>query len=154
MTVGSAQAVAAILAGSPELLVAPVLALVAAALLLRERPSGPAIHDRELDQILAAGAAVAAVALLIGQVVEPARALGVLAAAPAAVVVLALGVGARRLWHARAVPALLVLGWPAPWQLLPDTPAVHATAVALVAGPVLVLLARRLRPGVRPLPAV
>ena len=129
--IGAAATVLAALGSGPAaLLVLPAAAVVLAAVRLAQRPAGPAIHDRQLDLIVSAGAAAAAVVLvalgLTGAAHDPAR----IAPAAAAVAVLAAGVGTRRLWHARAVPGLLLLAWPAPWALA----AGPADALARVAG--------------------
>jgi hypothetical protein len=129
--IGAAATVLAALGTGPvALLVLPAAAVVLAAVRLAQRPAGPAIHDRQLDLIVGAGAAAAAVVLvalgLTGAAHDPAR----IAPAAAAVAVLAAGVGTRRLWHARAVPGLLLLAWPAPWALA----AGPADALSRVAG--------------------
>ncbi|QJY48284.1 hypothetical protein [Pseudonocardia broussonetiae] len=109
-------AVAVPVAGAPAvLLLLPVAAVLLTALRLAEPTGGPAIHDRQLDLIVASGAGAAAVVLLAADLGGATHDLGLLAAVPAAVAVLALVAGTRRLWHARAVPGLLLLAWPAPW---------------------------------------
>ncbi|WP_344420708.1 hypothetical protein [Pseudonocardia ailaonensis] len=104
-----------LLAGRPAGVVAAAAAALVAAVRLRAPLPGPRIHDRELDLVIGAGAAFVAVALLVGQVVAPGRALGVLAVTPVVVAVLAVALGTRRLWHARGIPVVTALGWFLPW---------------------------------------
>lgn len=113
----------------------PLLAVAVALPRLRGPVPGPDIADRELDAIVAGAAGIAVVALVGVQLTDPGSGLGALAVAPAAVLVLALGSGTRRLWHLRALPALLVVGWPAWWSGLPDGPVEQgALGAVLVVG--------------------
>lgn len=124
-------AVVAPVAGAPAVLLAlPVAAVLLAALRLAQPTGGPAIHDRQLDLIVATGAGAAAVVLVAAHLGGAAHDLALLAPVPAAVAVLALVAGTRRLWHARGVPGLLLLAWPAPWA------AAAATAGTATGGPV------------------
>jgi hypothetical protein len=118
---------------TPVAVAVPVAAGVAVALRLRRPVPGPPIADRELDLIVGYGAVAAVVVLLVGQVLHPSLGLAVLAAAPALVAVLALGAGTRRLWHAKAAPAVVAVGWLVPWGTLGATVAL-AVGAALVAG--------------------
>lgn len=117
------------LAGGP---LAPLALLVPGALLVgaerMSRPTpGPAIHDRQLDGIVATVTGVGAVALGL-TAPDLAAPLLVLAAGLLAVGVVALLHGTRRLWQCRAAPLLLLAAWPTPWDAL-------ARAVSAVAGP-------------------
>lgn len=151
----AAQAFAAVAAlrtgaGAPVAVLAPLLvALVVGTARLRERPAGPPIHDRQLDLIVAAGAGAGAAALVAAQLTGAGDRLGLLAAAPTAVAVLAAVVGTRRLWQARAVPTVLLLVWPAPWVALAAVAGPGAVPVGGLAGLVVglaVVLAARVSP--------
>jgi hypothetical protein len=100
---------------SPVVMVAPLVMAAAALTRLRMPMPGPAIHDRQLDLIISLGAGLTACVLIVTQMAGSGRELALLALAPTAVAVLGALVGTRRLWHLRAVPALLVLAWPGPW---------------------------------------
>lgn len=119
--------------GSPFAAAVPVAAGVAMVLRIRRKVPGPSIADRELDLIVGFGAVAAAAVLLVGQVLRPPLGLAALAAAPALVAVLALGAGTRLLWHAKAAPTVVAVGWLVPWAGL-GSPVALAVGAALVAG--------------------
>jgi hypothetical protein len=95
----TAAAVAAV-GDRPSAAIGPVVlagvAVVLGMLRLRERVPGPDIHDRQLDMIIAWGAAAVAGALVVAQLSGAGSDLGLLAPAAAAVAVLAVRVGSWR----------------------------------------------------------
>lgn len=87
---------------------------------LSRRPAGPDIHDRQLDHIVAALVAVAALTLVAAGLAAGGttqRSALVLATPLFAVGLIAVLHGSRRLWQLRAAPLLLLLAWPAPWEV-------------------------------------
>jgi hypothetical protein len=122
-------------AGVPAVVLVPLAtALLIGTVRLRERAPGPQIHDRQLDMIVAVVAGAGSAALIAAQLTGAGDQLGLLAVAPTAVAVLAAVVGTRRAWQARAVPAMLLLVWPAPWVALTELAGPGAVPVGGVAG--------------------
>ncbi|PVZ09985.1 hypothetical protein [Actinomycetospora cinnamomea] len=112
---------------------------------LSRRPAGPDIHDRQLDHIVAALVAVAAVTLVAAGSVAGGttqRSTLVLATPLLAVGLSALLHGTRRLWQQRAAPLLLLLAWPVPWEaaLAPVTARVGREDLALAVTALVVAL--------------
>jgi hypothetical protein len=146
--VGVAEALRT-MAAAPVVMVAPLVLVCAVALIRLRMPlPGPPIHDRQLDLIISLGAGLTACILIVTQMVGAGRELGLLAMAPTAVAVLGALFGTRMLWHLRAVPALLVLAWPAPWaavtaHLAPGSLA--RLAVLLCVGVVAIAIAAQTR---------
>jgi hypothetical protein len=105
-------------AASVEALAALLVAAVVALFRLRIPVPGPAIHDRQLDLIISVGAGTATAALVALQASGSPHGLGLLAAVPTSVAVLAAVVGTRTMWHLRAVPVVLATAWPVPWTTL------------------------------------
>lgn len=128
------------------LALAPLLAVTVLAVRLREPQRGPDIHDRQLDQIIAVGAALAAISLIALELAGVGHGLGALGASLTAVAVLVTAVGTRRLWQLRAVPALLLLFWPVPWIALAnaigDSPGATGALTGLLVGASLAMAAR------------
>ncbi len=114
---GAALAVDGV-AASVEALAALLVAAVVALFRLRIPVPGPAIHDRQLDLIISVGAGTATAALVALQASGNPHGLGLLAAVPTSVAVLAAVVGTRTMWHLRAVPVVLAMAWPVPWTTL------------------------------------
>ncbi|GAA4881858.1 hypothetical protein GCM10023203_36730 [Actinomycetospora straminea] len=112
---------------------------------LSRRPAGPDIHDRQLDHIVAALVAVAALTLVAAGLAaggSTQRTALVLATPLFAVGLITVLHGTRRLWQLRAAPLLLLLAWPAPWEaaLSPVTARVGREATIAVTALVLALL--------------
>ena len=105
-------------AASVEALAALLVAAVVALFRLRIPVPGPAIHDRQLDLIISVGAGTTTAALVALQASGSPHGLGLLAAVPTSVAVLAAVVGTRTMWHLRAVPVVLATAWPVPWTTL------------------------------------
>lgn len=154
--VGAVEALRA-MADAPVVMAAPLLMAAVALARLRMPVPGPPIHDRQLDLIISLGAGLTACALVATQMTGHGHELALLAMAPTAVAVLGAVVGTRTLWHLRAVPALLAMAWPAPWEAVlahfgPGSPArlavvlgvgVVAMAVALIGHSLPLSTARR-----------
>jgi hypothetical protein len=111
---GAAEALRT-MADAPVVMAAPLVMAAIALTRLRLPMPGPSIYDRQLDLIISLGAGLTACVLIATQIAGSGRELGLLALSPTAVAVLGAVFGTRALWHVRAVPALLVLAWPAPW---------------------------------------
>ena len=111
---GAALAVDGV-AASVEAFAALMVAGVVALFRLRIPVPGPAIHDRQLDLIISVGAGTTTAALVALQASGSPHGLGLLAAVPTSVAVLAAVVGTRTTWHLRAVPVVLAMAWPRPW---------------------------------------
>ena len=136
---GAALAVDGV-AASVEALAALLVAAVVALFRLRIPVPGPAIHDRQLDLIISVGAGTGTAALVALQASGSPHGLGLLAAVPTSVAVLAAVVGTRTMWHLRAVPVVLATAWPVPWTTL-AAQVDGATPAGWVATGVVVVLA-------------
>lgn len=112
-------------------LVLPIATLVAWHA-LRRPPTGPRIHDRQLDVVLGTLAAIAAVEFVLLARDRAGGFHGVAAMVLVSVTVIVIGWGTRALWHVRWALLFLLLAWPAPWVAAVDAvwPSVRSVALA------------------------
>lgn len=114
-------------------LVLPIAALVAWQA-LRRPPTGPRIHDRQLDVVLGTLAAIAAVEYVLLAQDRAGGFHGVAATVLVSVTVIVIGWGTRALWHVRWALLFLLLAWPAPWVAAVDAVWPSVRSVALTVG--------------------
>lgn len=115
--------------------VVPLLALIAGWTRFHDVERGPDIHDRQLDRIIGAGAALGAATLLLLSPAATGQRLDLLALPATAVAIIVSRFGTRLLWRLRAAPFALVLAWPTPWTALSTRLSGHLPAGA---GPALI----------------
>ncbi len=113
-------------------LVLPIATLVAWHA-LRRPPTGPRIHDRQLDVVLGVLAAIAAVEFVLLARDRAGGFHGVAAMVLVSVAVIVIGWGTRALWHVRWALLFLFLAWPAPWVAAVDAvwPSVRSVALTM-----------------------
>lgn len=117
------------------LVVLPLLAAIVGWYALRRRPSGPPIHDRQLDLIITVLAFLAGAELLhLGLRGSAGNFFLAGAASLMAVAIVAAGWGTRALWQLRWPVALLALTWHQPWRALIDLIGPDARSAAVTVG--------------------